>query len=164
MRSFVLAAFAVALVVSVCGCPQTAPPTKVSEEKLIERYKEDGDHKVTILYFKNSRCPIEMERIFEGVANLSDGSVKLKVVDGDVDREGKASYNIKTYPTALFFDAAGDLKERHGPGMSMAEAKAIARKYGATIRTVEGEEPEEPETPKEPGKGGAGEGESGEGG
>ena len=160
MRSFVLAALAAAFVLCVCGCPQTAPPKVATQDTLMEKYKESGEHKVTILYFKNSRCPIDTERVLEGVQNLSEGSVLLKVVDGDVDREGKNAYGIKTYPTVLFFDADGKLKDSHGPGLDMDKAKEMVKKYGATIKALGGEEEEEapPKAPETPEKSGEGEG------
>jgi hypothetical protein len=143
--------FAAALIVAASGCPQTGAPTGPTETKLLEKYKEEGKSpKATILYFTSgisSRDAQRAKEFLQGIENLSDGTVNFVAVNGEFDREGKKAYGVSTYPTVVFFNEAGDLKEIHGLGLDMETAKKIVTEYGATVR-----EPGEEETPEEGGE------------
>ena len=154
MRYVVLAAFAAAVIVTACGCPQTAAPTQVTQTKLLDKYKAAGENpQLTIVYFTTGVCPADALRVrdlLKGMASTSEGAVRFVEV-GDRDREGKTAYGIRTYPTILFFDSAGELKDRRGPDLTSEEAKEIVDKFVGVAEEPEPEPEEGAEEPEEPG-------------
>jgi len=160
MKRLLLAAFAVSFFILLCGCPQTAPPTKPSQTTLLDAYKGGDEVKVTIVYFMNPRCPVKVVEYLRGVQNFSDGTVKLFEVNGDIDRDAKNAYSIRAYPTTLFFKGNKLERRIEGPEIDFEQAKKMAAELGATIKGLEGaapaEQPEEAteEETEQPGEGG----------
>jgi hypothetical protein len=153
MRNFLVVLCALAIIFAA-SCTKSAPPTKVETTRLLERFKETGAApKVTVLFFVTRGCQPNMVPIrdfLQGLENLSGGGVKFFEVDAEVDKEGKKAYGVISFPTVLFFNEAGELKDRRGPSLDMETAKKIVTGLGATVKEVK-EEVKEPGVPDEHG-------------
>jgi thioredoxin 1 len=71
-----------------------------------------------------------MKPILAELRQEYDGRVRVDFVDAWVDRDGAATFNVRTIPTQIFFDARGGELWRHEGFISKDDILARWRQLG----------------------------------